>query len=612
MNTATILVVDNDPKNLQILKESLEKANFSVTTVNNGIDAFGIIQSQRPDLVVCEVDIPGLDGFALQEKLHGDPTVAAIPIVFLTNQRNLENRIKGLRSGVKDYMIKPLHVKEVIARLKMILKRLERIRNEGAETNRNIVGRLEEKSVEDLVENYGQERCTGVLSVYDHNNLNGEIYFRDGTVVNARLGNFKAEKAVYQMLPWKRGHFVMTFKDVNVKDEITVSNLGLLLQGFKRMQQREELIKQLPSLQTVFVKTAIFEQILKKKRISADAEKFIALFDGRRAISNVLAESNYDDIKALEKITKLYQQGFIRPLEIGVAEKTPPEPFDTAAFERDSTSFPGPKEPPFQERPTPPHPNEHSVQIPEAKIDQKIEVQIPQQGKVHREISEVAFEPEEKIQEKPFHFKPVGPPVAEPAAVNGRPKPDERSVEKTETDELLAVCNDLFNKRSGVTGQLAIIGSDNEARKAMIATLTSRQVAAKSSNERAIEIGKISTANNCTLEVIGLSTESKFLEMLHQMAETLIGYVVLIRGDNTANLGYAGYLINSLKQRLDAPHVVAVYQTTKNRSIPLDVVRYSLRMDESEQLVQIEVEDSHSVKHLLKQLKRPDYDVEKS
>ncbi|MFQ5770363.1 MAG: PleD family two-component system response regulator, partial [bacterium] len=165
MDTPTILVIDSDPKNLQILKESLESSNFKVVSINNGIDAWGIIQQQKPDLIVCEVNIPGLNGFELQEKLQKSPITASIPLVFLTNNSNPEDRQKSLRAGVKDYMIKPLHVKEVIARLQMILRRLDRIKNEESESNRNVVGRLEDKSVEDLVESYGLERRTGVLSL---------------------------------------------------------------------------------------------------------------------------------------------------------------------------------------------------------------------------------------------------------------------------------------------------------------------------------------------------------------------------------------------------------------------------------------------------------------
>ncbi|MDZ7344359.1 MAG: DUF4388 domain-containing protein, partial [candidate division KSB1 bacterium] len=170
----------------------------------------------------------------------------------------------------------------------------------------------------DLIESFGMERKTGVLTLSNANNKCGEIYFRDGAVINASLGNLKAEKAVYQMLPWKHGHFTMTFKELNVPDEISVSNLGLLLHGFKRMEERERLFKMLPSPEATFVTTETFRTILKKREVTTDVAKFIALIDGKRDILQIIDESTYDDIKTLERLVKLYQQGFIKPSKASV------------------------------------------------------------------------------------------------------------------------------------------------------------------------------------------------------------------------------------------------------------------------------------------------------
>lgn len=313
MENPTILVADGDPKNLQILRDSLEASGFEVIVATDGLQAWQKVSSEVPDLILSEVNLPQLDGFQLLEKLKADPATSAIPLMFLTNRRELQDRVRSLRGGVKDYMIKPLHVKEVLARIRMILRRMERIKEEEIDSSRKLAGRLEEFSPVDLIESFGVERKTGVLTLHNENNRSGEIYFRDGAVVNAALGNLKTEKAVYQMLPWKRGHFTMIFKEINVPDEISVSNLGLLLQGFKRMEEREQLFKQLPSPETTFVMTETFRNIMQKRDASPEVAKFVSLIDGRRDILQVIDESTYDDIKTLERLVKLYQQGFIKP-----------------------------------------------------------------------------------------------------------------------------------------------------------------------------------------------------------------------------------------------------------------------------------------------------------
>jgi len=604
MDNPTILVIDSDPKNLQILKESLESSDFKVITSRDGNEAWSTIRSKKPDMVVSEVDIPGMDGFKLFEKLQNDPLGASTPFVFLTNRRNLEDRLKGLRSGVKDYMIKPLHVKEVIARLNMILRRIDKIKTEESGISRKLTGRLEEVSVEHLVESYGVERKTGILTLYDQKNRSGEIYFRKGSVVNARLGNFKAEKAVYQMLPWKEGHFMMTFKDVNVEDAITVSNLGLLLQGFKRLQDRDKLIKHLPSLDTVFVKTTIFNQVLKKKAVRTDALTFITLFDGTRSVNDIMTESTYDDIKTLERIIKLNEQGFIcrkdAPIQVAPKLRRPPTPKVEPKPEAPSD---------FTEiRPRP---------VPQPVNDKKKEPEFED----IREFEEfkIEFNIKESLSEEISPTVPEPPKenddslVPEEPALNGKAITREANYDNYENLEhfdFAATCDDLLGDKKRGPRHLVVLGSHNLYRKELIGTMTRGKVSTKvieSERGQSIELGKVTTPSNRTMEIVGLSTERKFLQMLDQMESKLIGFVILVVANNSSNLGYLGYLINFLKERLSAPFVIAVHQPPDTNPIPLDFIRYSLNLDEKEQLVNINLSELDSVTHVLNQLKPPEY-----
>lgn len=313
MENPLIFVADADPKNLNILRDSLESSGFSVMVAEDGLQAWEKIQSEQPDLILSEVNLPNLDGFQLLEKLKEDSRTSIIPMMFLTNRRDIEDRVRSLRGGVKDYMIKPLHVKEVIARIRMILRRFERVKSEDSEASKKMVGRLEEYSLVELIDSLGSERKTGVLNIYNEQNRNGEIWFKNGAVVHASFGTLKSEKAVYQMLPWRHGHFIMTIKDIRVSETINVSNLGLLLHGYKRMEQREQLFKQLPSPETTFVLSEAFRKVISRKEFSQEASKFIALIDGRRNIMRILDEGVYDDIQSLERLVKLYKEGFIKP-----------------------------------------------------------------------------------------------------------------------------------------------------------------------------------------------------------------------------------------------------------------------------------------------------------
>lgn len=312
MTNPTVLVADGDPKNLQILKENLEASGFVVITVSNGNKAWEELQQTPPNLVLTETNLPELNGYHLLERLQADPNTKSIPLIFLTNQREIQQRVRGFEMGAKDYLVKPLHVKEVIAHIRMVLRRLERRKTEQLETYMKFSGRLDQLNLADLIESFGVERKTGVLTL-SNGRKTGQVYFRDGAVVNASVGDIKQEPAIYQMLPWDRGYFNMVFKEIDVADEISISNLGLLLHGIKRIEIREQLMEQLSSPKTSFTITPTFKLLVDKKRVNGEIANFVKLFDGKREVEQIIDDSGLDDLVALKRIVRLYQQGFIKP-----------------------------------------------------------------------------------------------------------------------------------------------------------------------------------------------------------------------------------------------------------------------------------------------------------
>ena len=312
MDNQLVLIADPDAKNLQILKDNLKASGFFITTVTNGKEAWEEIQRTAPKLVLSETNLPGLSGFQLLERINGDPKTSSIPLIFLTKQREIQQRIKSFEMGAKDYLVKPLHVKEVIAHIRMVLRRIEHRKINQIETYKKFSGHLYQLSLADLIESFGVERKTGILTV-SNGRRTGQVYFREGSVVNASLGDFKTEQAIYQMLPWERGYFNMIFRDVDVAEKISISNLGLLLQGIKRLEIREKLIKQLPSPKTAFTVSPTFKKIVQKKKVGNGASEFIALLDGNRNVEHIVDESKLDDLIAIKRLVRLYQQGFIKP-----------------------------------------------------------------------------------------------------------------------------------------------------------------------------------------------------------------------------------------------------------------------------------------------------------
>ncbi|MDQ1675581.1 MAG: two-component system, OmpR family, response regulator [Actinomycetota bacterium] len=118
---ARLLVVDDEPNIVELLSASLRFAGFEVTTAANGPEAVEVARTFRPDLVVLDVMMPAMDGFAVARRLR--ETGARVPIVFLTARDAIEDKVTGLTLGGDDYVTKPFSLEEVVARIRAVLRR---------------------------------------------------------------------------------------------------------------------------------------------------------------------------------------------------------------------------------------------------------------------------------------------------------------------------------------------------------------------------------------------------------------------------------------------------------------------------------------------------------
>ena len=119
----TILVVDDEPKIATLARDYLEHAGFAVVTANDGQAALTTIRQRRPDLVVLDLGLPGLDGLDVTRQLRRD---SSIPIVMLTARDDELDKLLGLELGADDYITKPFSPRELVARVRAVLRRAER------------------------------------------------------------------------------------------------------------------------------------------------------------------------------------------------------------------------------------------------------------------------------------------------------------------------------------------------------------------------------------------------------------------------------------------------------------------------------------------------------
>ena len=119
---ATILVVDDEPRIVQLVRDYLEHGGFTVLTASDGQAALRTARTGRPDLVVLDLSLPGLDGLDVARSLRRE---GEVPIIMLTARTEESDKLVGLELGADDYLTKPFSPKELVARVRAVLRRAE-------------------------------------------------------------------------------------------------------------------------------------------------------------------------------------------------------------------------------------------------------------------------------------------------------------------------------------------------------------------------------------------------------------------------------------------------------------------------------------------------------
>lgn len=132
MNT-TILVIEDDAQIRRVVEGYLKQAGYHILTAGDGITGLALAQQTKPHLLILDLMLPGLDGLELARRLraHSDPGIAGVYIIMLTARVEETDRIVGLELGADDYVTKPFSPRELVARVRAALRRLETVPNAG-------------------------------------------------------------------------------------------------------------------------------------------------------------------------------------------------------------------------------------------------------------------------------------------------------------------------------------------------------------------------------------------------------------------------------------------------------------------------------------------------
>jgi CheY-like chemotaxis protein len=237
MGQATqVLLVDDNPMIRELLIHSLAPL-ATVQACASAAEALRRAEKQTPDLIVSDFRMPGLSGLELLAKLRiSFPRVA---VVMLASRADISGPLAGSSPLVEEFIEKPFFVEEAMTRIKRVLARvtLGKATREAADST-SVRGTLSQMSVVDLVQSLdiGRKTCRLGLS---HQGQQGEMQFHNGQLVHATFGSLVGEAAVYVLVAWTEGVFLIDFERVECPHTITHSTQSVLLEALRRFDESQ-------------------------------------------------------------------------------------------------------------------------------------------------------------------------------------------------------------------------------------------------------------------------------------------------------------------------------------------------------------------------------------
>ncbi len=236
--TVKLLVAEDNPMVRDLVAKGLEPF-CEVMIAADGADALLKVIDEPPDIILCDYNMPGLNGRQLFEKLRSREATRHIPFLFMASRTDIEERLRPLIEGAEDFISKPFLIKDLVRSAKKVVDRLhlEKLQKQASRPG-VIQGRLEEMSMIDLLQSLemGQKSCRLVVQ---RGSERAELYFASGQCRDAKINDLAGDDAVLKVVLWTEGEFEIDFNAASASTAITTTRTttGLLMEAMRLLDE---------------------------------------------------------------------------------------------------------------------------------------------------------------------------------------------------------------------------------------------------------------------------------------------------------------------------------------------------------------------------------------
>ena len=292
----------------------LESWGYEVELASDGKEALEKVAANRPALVLLDLEMPVMNGFEACDRLKSNPDTEQIPVIMFTGLEQTTDKVKGIKKGADDYVIKTVDPEELQARIEMILRRTQRyVAQEvpaAQEEEHAVSGSLADllfAEAMQLILTYGK---TGVMHLVDGNSK-ARVYVKEGQqVVHAEVEDLQGEEAFYKLVFWKAGRFQFHVGEEPEKRTITASSTNLLIEGTRRLDEWNMFSSKIPSFDVTPYRVPLAEDS-GSIRLTRKDWGILSLADGQRSIKQIAESLGMDNFEAGRLVFGLLTVGAI-------------------------------------------------------------------------------------------------------------------------------------------------------------------------------------------------------------------------------------------------------------------------------------------------------------